>query len=172
VDDFWSPHNLSIIAGLSVPTGSELAGEIPALHNYHLGAGALQFKGSARYDGHLSDSLLLFGSATVTIDGGPNTIGFRYGNGYDFQLGAAYAPLDVLRVVAAIDPVVRDKDKLSTITLPDSGGTWWFATVGVLFSPVKNVWIEPSVSIPVYWRVNGVQPISREVWSIGLRYRF
>ncbi len=171
-EEFLSARNVSIMAGMSVPTGDELQGEVPALHNYHLGSGSVEFKFSARYDGRLSDVVGLFGATSMTIDGGPDSISFRYGNGYDFQIGAAVDPIPSVRLVASVDAVVRDHDKLSTLTLPDTGGTWWFAIFGALISPTKGLWIEPSAALPIYWRVNGVQPVSGVVWSLGVRYQF
>jgi hypothetical protein len=147
-------------------------GEIPALHNYHLGSGSVEFKFAGRYDAHIDRTLKVFTEVTMTIDGGPDTIGFRYGNGYGFQVGASYAPVPAFRIIASWDAVVREHDKLNTIELPDSGGTWWFAIIGLMISPVKNFWIEPQVGIPLYWNVNGVQPVSQEVWTLGVRFQF
>jgi hypothetical protein len=170
--DPLSLPNLSMMVGLSVPTGDELKGEVPALHNFHLGSGSVEYKFSARYDARLNESFSAFGVATMTIDGGADSIGFRYGNGYDFQLGGTYAPINDLRFVVSFDAVVREQDRLGGAKLPDSGGTWWFVTLGALFSPVRGLWIEPSVAIPVYWRVNGSQPVSNEIWSLGIRFQF
>jgi Putative MetA-pathway of phenol degradation len=167
-----SLRNLSLMVGLSVPTGDELKGEVPALHNFHLGSGSVEYKFSLRYDAWLNESFSLFSAAAYTIDGGADSIGFRYGDGFDIQVGATYAPLQDLRFVAAFDAIVRDQDRLGGSKLPDSGGTWWFFTLGALFSPARNLWIEPSVAIPVYWRVNGIQPVSNEIWSLGIRFQF
>ena len=71
-----------------------------------------------------------------------------------------------------MEAVVRDHDKLSTLELPDTGGAWWFVVFSALISPARKVWIEPSVAVPIYWRVNGVQPVSDTAWSLGLRVRF
>ena len=171
-NEFLAARNLSLMGGMSVPTGNELEGEIPALHNYHLGSGSVEFKFATRYDAHVTSSFRLFTELTMTVDGGPDTIGFRYGNGYGFQVGASYAPLSTFRIIASWDAVVREHDKLNTIELPDTGGSWWFAIVGLMYSPFKNFWIEPQVGIPIHWRVNGIQPVSEEVWTLGVRFQF
>lgn len=171
-EPFFSARNFSLMAGLSIPTGNELKGEVPALHNYHLGSGSTEFKFSARYDGHLDPALMLSASVSMTVDGGPDSTGFRYGNGYDFSLGAVWAPMDRLRLAGSLDAVVREKDHLSSIELPDTGGTWMFGIVGILVSPAKGWWIELSAAIPIYWNVNGTQPVSNEILSLGLRHQF
>ncbi|MBI3856467.1 MAG: transporter [Planctomycetes bacterium] len=171
-EPFFSPKNFSLMAGMSIPTGDELQGEVPALHNYHLGSGSTEFKFSARYDGRVESTVMLSAAATVTIDGGPDSTSFRYGKGYDFNVGATWAPINGVRVVGSLDAVVRDKDNLSTLRLPDTGGDWLFGIVGVMLSPTPRLWIELSASIPIYWHVNGTQPVSNEIWSAGLRYQF
>jgi hypothetical protein len=171
-DSFFSARNVSIMLGMSIPTGDELEGEVPALHNYHLGSGSPEFKFSARDDGLLHPDVLLSGSTTMTVDGGPDSTGFRFGNGYDFSLGISWSAFSSVRFVASLDAVVREKDKLSSIRLPDTGGNWLFGILGVMFSPAKYWWVELSASIPMYWNVNGTQPVSNEVYSLGIRYTF
>lgn len=171
-EPFLSPKNFSLMAGLSIPTGDELQGEVPALHNYHLGSGSTEFKFSARYDGHVDPAFVLSAAATVTIDGGPDSTSFRYGKGYDFSAGVAWAPLSGLRLIGSLDTVFREKDNLSTVRLPDTGGTWLFGIVGAMFSPARHLWIEVSASLPIYWHVNGTQPVSNEIYSVGLRFQF
>lgn len=171
-DPFLSLHNVSLMAGLSIPTGDELEGEVPALHGYHLGSGSIETKLSLRYDGRAGADLLLFASATMTVDAGPDASNFRYGNGYDFQVGVSAGPIDRLRLLGAVDAIVREKDRLNTIELDDTGGTWWFGVLGAAVTPVDGVTIELSVAIPFYWNVNGTQPVSDEVWSAGIRYDF
>lgn len=171
-NEFLSRRNISLMGGMSIPTGDELAGEIPALHNYHLGSGSVEFKFAGRYDGRVNQQLRLFAEITMTIDGGPDTIGFRYGNGYGFQLGANYAPIPSFRIIGSLDAIVREQDKLNTLELPNTGGTWYFAIIGLMYSPMKSFWIEPQVGIPLYWNVNGVQPVSDQVWTLGVRWQF
>lgn len=171
-EPFLSAKNLSFMAGMSLPTGDELQGEVPALHNYHLGSGSVEFKFSARYDGRLDPRVMLSATATMTVDGGPDSTSFRYGKGYDFTLGATWAPLDELRLIGMIDAVVREKDNLSTLRLPDTGGTWTFGVIGAMVSPARGTWIELSAALPIYWRVNGTQPVSEGIYSLGLRYQF
>jgi len=56
----------------------------------------------------------------MTVDGGPDTIGFRYGNEYGNQVGSSYTPISSFRLIASADSVIRDHDKLSALELPDS----------------------------------------------------
>jgi hypothetical protein len=171
-DELWDLRNISLMGGMSVPTGNELEGEIPALHNYHLGSGSVEFKFAARYDAWVSPSLRFFTELTMTVDGGPDTIGFRYGNGYGFQAGVNVGIVQGLRAIGSFDAVVRDHDKLNTIELPDTGGTWTFGILGLLWSPFSRFWVEPQVAFPIYWNVNGIQPVSDRVYTLGVRYQF
>jgi hypothetical protein len=41
-----------------------------------------------------------------------------------------------------------------------------------MISPARSWWIELSASIPVYWNVNGTQPVSNEIFSLGVRHTF
>jgi hypothetical protein len=171
-DGFLSPRHVSLMAGVSLPTGDELEGEVPALHGYHLGSGSLEFKLSARYDAPAGEGFRVSASGTLTVDAGPDASNFRYGNGYDFQAGGAWSPASWISLVGAVDAVVREHDRLNTIQLADTGGTWWFGILGVAVAPVSGVAVELSVALPFYWNVNGTQPVSDEVWSAGLRYEF
>jgi hypothetical protein len=157
---------------MSVPTGDELDGEVPALHNYHLGSGSVEFKFLARYDGRLTEGMSLYAAGALTVDGGADPSGFRYGNGYDVQLGLITRPLPELRLLGAVNAVHREEDRLSGVDLPDSGGTWWYALAGAAVSLTKDVVLEATVALPFRYNVEGTQPVSDEVWTAGLTWRF
>jgi hypothetical protein len=167
----WSLSNLSFYAGLSVPTGDPLAGEVPALHGYHLGSASVEFKLGAKYFAAISESFTLTAAFTAVVDGGADTNSFRFGNSYDLQLGAAAEPVDDLWFFAAAYVNFREKDHLSNLRLPDTGGAWIYLEAGVAVRVAGPVVLDFSAFVPVYWDVNGVQPVSDVVWSGGLRVR-
>jgi hypothetical protein len=170
--EFLHPAGVAFAAGLSLPTGDELEGELPGLHSYHLGSGSLEFKFSARYQGWLSESFSLFAGTSTIIDEGANSIGFRYGTSAEFFVGASYAHEEVAAAYVTFDAVHRDHDRIGPLELQDSGGTWWFVEIGVSVTPASGWMIEASVSIPVYSNVHGTQPVADLAAAIGLRYRF
>jgi hypothetical protein len=167
-----APAHLSLHGGLSLPTGDPLQGEIPGLHNYHLGSGSVEFKLGLRYWADATDYLRLFAATIVVIDGGPDPSGFVYGNSYEWDLGLSISPLRDLWAYAEGIAIVRSKDRQGVLTLDDTGGTWWFVEAGMGARVVGKLSLEGSVSLPVYRNVNGVQPVPGPVYSLGFRLRF
>ncbi len=169
--EMFHPGNVLFSVGLSLPTGDELAGELPGLHSYHLGSGSLEFKLGARYQGWINEQFALFAGTATVIDEGANSIGFRYGTSVEFYLGAAYT-LEVFSTYVAFDAINRDKDRIGPVDLDNSGGTWWFVELGAAVSPTQGVTFESSLAFPIYIKVNGTQPVADLAWSLGARYRF
>jgi hypothetical protein len=172
IGSLLSPAHLTIYGGLSLPTGNPLEGEIPGLHNYHLGSGSVEFKLGVRYWADPTDFLRVFAAAITVIDGGPDPSGFVYGNSYEGDLGISVSPIADLWAYAEWIAIVRSKDRQGVLTLADTGGTWWFAELGVGARVYGRLSLEGSVSIPVYRNVNGTQPVSGPIYTAGLRYRF
>jgi hypothetical protein len=170
--ELWSAANVSFSVGISFPTGEELAGELPGLHNYHLGSGSLEFKFGARYVGWAADAWPLFGAVTAVIDEGANRIGFRYGNSYDFALGTAVSVSERISVWVLGDAVVREEDMIGPIDLADSGGTWWYLELGAAVVPASGLALDWAVDWLVYRNVNGTQPVVDVVGSVGVRHSF
>ncbi len=169
---FLDAGNLSLMVGMTIPTGDDLAGEVPGLHTYHIGSGSPEYKFSARYTGWLSDDWVLYAAASAVIDGGVNRTGFLYGQSYDLLMGVSWTPVSLLSVWLAADIVSREQDHFSGIDIDDSGGTWWYLECGVAVEAGRGVTVDASVDMPVWIRVNGSQPVADWILSLGVRYRF
>jgi len=172
VGTMLTPAHVTLYGGLSLPTGDPLEGEIPGLHNYHLGSGSVEYKLGVRYWADATEFLRLFGATIVVIDGGPDPSGFAYGNSYEMDLGVTVSPLKDLWIYAESIAIVRSKDRQGVLTLDDTGGTWWFAEVGIGARVVGGLSLEGSVSLPFYRNVNGTQPVPEAIYTAGFRYRF
>ena len=164
--------NFALMIGTTIPTGDDLAGEVPGLHTYHIGSGSPEYKFSLRYTGWLADDWALFAAAAAVVDGGVNRTGFIYGKSYDVLLGASWTPLGALSVWLAGDFVSREKDHFSGTDIADSGGVWWYLEIGAAVDAGRGLGFDASFDLPVWIRVNGSQPVADWILTAGLRYRF
>lgn len=160
------------LLGVSLPTGDDLAGELPGLHSYHLGSGSAEFKIGGRYLGWATEELQVFVGAVAIIDGGENRTGFKYGNSTDIYFGAGYRFHESISAWASIDVITREKDTVGTLEIDDSGGIAWYLEVG-LAGRITPAWaVEAAVDIPIFMKVHGIQPVPTAIVGVGVRYRF
>lgn len=183
-DGFFSLHNLTLLAGLTIPTGDELKGDAPSQHFDQLSSGSFDLRLGLTYNGRISDPFRSFFSASMLVDTGSDVSGFRNGNLYDFRLGASYDPWKPISFFADLDFVVRERNlqqrvtqsgasyPISVLELGSSGGTWWFLELGASVSPGAGFFVDLAVSIPIYHNVNGSQPGVDPVWLLGAGYSF
>lgn len=171
-DGFFSLHNLSLLAGLSVPTGNERKGDAPANHFNQLSSGSIDVRLGATYNGSVADGFCLFVGTSLLVDGGSDSSGFRNGTIYDFRIGGSYAPVDFASVFVDLDVLIRERNYQSGSELGSSGGSWGFLELGATVTPGKGFFVEGSVAIPIYRRVNLEQPVSDAMWSLGVGVQF
>jgi len=164
--------NVTFLVGLSLPTGDDLAGELPGLHSYHLGSGSEEYKLGARYVGWAAESVTVFAGAVGIIDGGDNRAGFRYGNSYDLYAGAGVQLSEALSAWFSVDVIERYRDSIGSFELPDSGGMWWFGELGAAARVGGGVTVEAIFDVPLYVKVHGIQPVAAFIASLGLRASF
>ncbi len=172
VDEFLSPHNISFLVGLSLPTGNEQNGNAPALHFGQLGSGSIDARVGVLYNAPVGDGFRAFAGMTLLMDGGPDTARFRNGVLTDMRIGASYQPAPWASVFVTFNFIVREKNLSAGSALSESGGTWWFVEIGGSITPHGGWFVDVSVAIPIYRNVDGTQPVTDEIITAGAGYRF
>jgi hypothetical protein len=167
-------HVLALTGTLKLPTGANdlaIAGMDPDEH--------LQ-RGSGTWDGlaglHFATTpfeapLTLFASASGRLNG-TNSRGFRYGNALFGGLGGRYAFLADQTLQLSLEAQVRaaGKDRAQDGSHdPDSGGTLGYATAGLAWSFLPDLFVRGTVQLPVVSALNGTQT-EHPVAYLGLAY--
>ena len=170
----------ALIAGIELPTGNDDVRQggarLPA--PLQPGSGSLDaILGGAitRVDGRWLASADLIGK----LNGSAND--YRFGNVLRADFGGQYRahPVRYVRwdqltvnLVAELNSVWSDRDRMSGSTVQDSGGFKLFATPGVQVILNRNFLLEAAVQLPLVLDLNGDQLEEEFIAIIGLRARF
>ena len=98
---------------------------------------------------------------------------YRFGNETVVSLGLRYGL--GLRSLVNVQLNYRhtDADQLGTYRLPNSGGQWLFAGLGINWGLLENVGLGISGQLPIYHQLNGaIQLTTRYSFSLFVNYTF
>ena len=173
-DPFFSLHNLGFIGGLSFPTGDEGNADRPALHFGQLGSGSIDARFGIAYNGAITEELRAYVSAGVLIDGGEDSFDFRNGNLFDARLGVSWTPCEWFTGHLGTTWLSRDQNTFNGVDLAESGASFGFIEPGFTIRPIpdEGLFFDFGVSIPIYRFTNEGQPVSEEVYSVGVGWTF
>ena len=178
---FTSKHNLGILLGFKLATGSytetgtstdqTAPGPAPIDPGLQPGTGTTDVIFGAYYNDTITRNLAYFTQATYQ-SALYSTDDYRPGNSLNVSLGLRYKGFDV--VAPQIQLNFRDiqRDAGARADTVSTGGTLLYISPGIVAAVTDQIALYTFVQVPIYQNVNGVQLAPRFITSAGVRYSF
>ncbi len=178
---FSSKHNLGILLGFKLPTGSytdtgsstdpAAPGPVTIDRGLQPGTGTSDLILGAYYNDAITPDLAYFTQAQYQSSLNSSDH-YRPGNSLNVNLGLRYVGLDI--VIPQVQLNVRNimRDTGANADNGSTGGTLLYLTPGMVAAVSDRITLYAFVQIPIYQYVNGVQLTPYWIPSAGVRYAF
>lgn len=178
---FNEQHNLGIIFGLKLPTGSHTLtgtstdptapGAVAIDRGLEPGTGTTDLVLGAYYNEALNKNWDYFGELLMQF--ALNEVDqYRPGNGYNFNLGLRYFGIESFTPQIQINTRVVNHDTGANSDTISTGGTLLYLSPGVTVPVTAKVDAYAFFQIPLYQYLEGVQLAPTWTGSVGARYNF
>ena len=117
----------------------------------------------------------VFASASTRVTGTDGRFGYRAGTEVLLNAGIAYPVLERLHLLGQFNFRYRDRDDRGNaegVPVVNTGGEYLFFSLGLRVRLVGELWAYGLVQLPIYQRVNGIQPTSNWGLLLGAIFRF
>jgi hypothetical protein len=179
---FTPQHNLGVMLGLKLPTGSHTKmgvstdpaspGEAaPVDRGLQPGTGTTDAIVGAYYFDSLSKNWDWFAQGVVQTALNSND-DYRPGTGYNFNLGLRYMGLTKVTPQVQLNTRYVRHDTGAEADRTSTGGTLVYLSPGLVVPAGANTTVYGFVQLPVYQNVRGVQLTPRFLASVGARLAF
>ena len=176
-----SQHNLGVVLGFKLPTGSytdtgnstdpTAPGPVTIDRGLQPGTGTSDVIVGAYYNNAINQNLAYF--TQVQYQAAMNSSDhYRPGNSLNVNVGLRYVGLDI--VIPQLQLNLRNvmRDTGSNADNVSTGGTLLYITPGIVAAVSDKVTLYAFIQIPVYQYVNGVQLAPYWIPTVGARYAF
>jgi len=178
---FASAHNMGILLGVKLPTGSHelygtsldatLPGPVVIDRGLQPGSGTTDIILGAYYAAAISKDYDLFvqgvyQSALQSRDG------YRPGDGINFNLGLRYMGFGAVTPQVQLNARQVRADSGEAADTVSTGGTLVYLSPGVTAHLSDKASLYAYAQIPLYQNVRGIQLTPRATLSLGVRYHF
>lgn len=178
---FSSKHNLGLILGVKLPTGSTTdsgtstdptaPGPVPIDPGLQPGTGTTDAIVGAYYNDAISKDWGYFTQLTYQVPLYSSNY-YRPGNSLNASLGIRYVGFDM--IVPQLQLNFRDiqRDSGPRADTVSTGGTLLYISPGIVAALTDQVSMYAFVQVPIFQDVNGVQLAPTFIPSVGVRYSF
>ena len=178
---FLPRHNIGILFGLKLPTGSHTdtgtstdpaaPGQVPIDPGLQPGTGTTDAIVGAYYTDGLSLNLAYFAQALYqkALDSRDQ---YKPGEALNLTLGLLYAGFSNFSPLLQLNYRYVVHDEGATADQINTGGTLLYISPGLTVSVSQQIAVYGFVQVPVYQYLNGVQLAPRYTASLGVRYSF
>jgi hypothetical protein len=178
---FTANHNLGVLLGFKLPTGSysetgnstdpTAPGPVPIDRGLQPGTGTTDVIFGAYYNNAINRHLGYFAQAQYQV-ALYSTDNYRPGNSLNVSVGLRYVGLDIIVPQLQLNFREIDRDTGANADTVSTGGTLLYISPGLVAAVTDRISIYSFVQVPIYQDVNGVQLAPHYIVSAGVRYAF
>ena len=178
---FTTQHNLGLLLGFKLPTGSHTEtgtstdptapGPVPIDRGLQPGTGTTDAIVGAYYNDAINQYWGYFTQVIyqVAMDSEDN---YRPGNNLGVSLGLRYMGFDIVAPQIQLNLRNIQRDSGTNADTVSTGGTLLYISPGLVAAVSDRISLYGFVQVPIYQDVNGVQLAPRFITSVGARYSF
>jgi hypothetical protein len=178
---FTATHNLGLLLGAKLPTGSHtetgtstdpaVTDPVPIDRGLQPGTGTTDAIVGVYYNDAINKdwgyfSQVMYQAALNSKDG------YKPGNSLNASLGVRYAGFDYVAPQLQLNVRYSQHDTGANADTFSTGGTLLYISPGIVAAVSDQISLYGFVQVPIYQDVNGVQLAPRFIPSVGMRYSF